>query len=183
MPQSGWQPHFSVPQSAPGPWSRSVTSDKAPDAESGNQSRSGSVTPVCGFRSSREMRQRVAPRVAFLVADVLVAPGERHRLKRDEADLVAVLERELDDRPDLIVVDGVDDRDDEAHVDAGGVEVLDRAQLHVEQIADLAVRVGLFADAVELQVGDPHARAACASRANSGSWAKRMPLVAAWTLK
>ena len=51
-PQSGWQPHFSVPQSAPGPFIRSVTSENALDAESGNQSRSGSVTPVCRFMSS-----------------------------------------------------------------------------------------------------------------------------------
>ena len=34
------------------------------------------------------------------------------------------------------------------------VQVLDRAQLDVEEVADLAVRVGLVADAVELQVGD-----------------------------
>jgi hypothetical protein len=33
------------------------------------------------------------------------------------------------------------------------VQVLDGPQLHVEQIADLAVRVGGVADAVELQVG------------------------------
>ena len=91
--------------------------------------------------------------------------------------------RELDDRPDLIVVDGVDDGDDEADVDAGAVQVLDRAQLHVEEVADLAVRVGLLADAVELQVGDAQARPSRACRANSGSCAKRMPLVAACTLK
>ena len=129
------------------------------------------------------MRQRIALGVAFLVGDVLVAPGERYRLERDEADLVAVLECELDDRSDLIVVDGVHDRDDQAHIDSGGVEIFNRPQLHVEQVADLAMGIGLFADAVELQVRDPHARPRCASRAKSGSWAKRMPLVAAWTLK
>ena len=90
------------------------------------------------------------------VADLLVAPGERHRLERHEADLVAVLQGELDDRPDLIVVDRVHDRHDEADVDAGGMEMLDRAQLHVEQVADLAMGVGLFADAVELEIGDAH---------------------------
>ena len=50
-------------------------------------------------------------------------------------------------------------------------------QLDVEQVADLAVAVGRVADAVELQVGD--AQAGLLGRmANSGSWAKRMPLVA-----
>ena len=51
MPQSGWQPHLSVPHSAPGPCNRSVTSEMALDADSGNQSRSGSVTPVCVLTS------------------------------------------------------------------------------------------------------------------------------------
>ena len=51
MPQFGWQPHFIVPQSASAPLSRSVTSTSGPIAESGNQSRSGSVAPVWPFTS------------------------------------------------------------------------------------------------------------------------------------
>ena len=157
MPQSGWQPHFSVPQSAPGPLQHV--------GHVGNHARRRERKPVAqrlggaGLRFDvvRQMRQRVAARQAVGVADVFVAPGKRHRLKRDEADLVAVLERKLDDRSNLIVVDAVDDRDDQAHVDARGMQVLDRAQLDVEQIADLAVRIGLFADAVELQVRDAQA--------------------------
>ena len=183
MPQSGWQPHFSVPQSAPGPLQQ--IGDVGHDArrrqrEPVAQRLGDAGLPLQVFG---EVRQRVALRVPLRVADVFVAAGERHRLERDEADLVAVLQRELDDRPDLIVVDGVDDRDDQADVDAGGVQVLDRAQLHVEQVADLAMGVGLLADAVELQVGDAHARPRAPARANSASCAKRMPLVAAWTLK
>ena len=52
IPQSGWQPHFRVPQSAPGPFSRSVTSESVAEADNGNQSRSGSVTPVWRFTSA-----------------------------------------------------------------------------------------------------------------------------------
>ena len=59
-----------------------------------------------------------------------------------------------------MVVDGVDDRHDEADVDPRGVAVLDRAQLDVEEVADLAVSVRRFAHAVELQVRDPQARLA-----------------------
>ena len=100
----------------------------------------------------RQVRQRVALRGAALRRDFLVAAGERHRLERQEVDPLRVVERELDDAADLLVVDAVDDRDDRDDVDAGAVEVLDRAQLHVEQVADAAVRVGGVADAVELQV-------------------------------
>ncbi len=112
----------------------------------------------------REMRERVALRVPLLVADVFVAAGERDRLERDEADLVAVRQRELDDRPDLIVVDGVDDGHHEADIDPGGVQVLDGAELHIEQVANLAVRVGLFADTVELEVRNAHAGVARLAR-------------------
>ena len=100
-----------------------------------------------------EVRQRVALRGAALRRDFLVAARERHRLERQEVDALRVVERELDDAADLLVVDAVDDGDDRHDVDAGAVEVLDRAQLHVEQVADAAVRVGGVADAVELQVG------------------------------
>ena len=54
---------------------------------------------------------------------------------------------------DLLVVDAVDDGDDRHDVDAGGVQILDGAQLDVEEIADAAVRVRRVADAVELQIG------------------------------
>ena len=100
----------------------------------------------------REVRQRVAPYGARFVA-----AGEGNRLERDEAHLVAVLNRELHDPADLVVVDGAHDRDDERDVDAGSVEVLNRTQLHFEQVADLAVRVRVLTDAVELQVRDAKA--------------------------
>ena len=68
----------------------------------------------------RQVRQRVALRVAALVGDFLVAAGERHRLEREEVDLLRVVERELDDAADLLVVHAVDDGDDRDDVDAGG---------------------------------------------------------------
>ena len=166
IPQSGWQPHFR----------RAPVGTRALEqvGDIRKCSRRRERVPVAqrfggaGLRLEvvREMRQRIAPGMTFRVADLFVAPGERYRLKRDEADFVAVLECELDDRADLIVVDGVHDRDDQAHIDPGGVEIFNRPQLHVEQVADLAMGIGLFADAVELQVRDPHARLA-APRARS----------------
>ncbi len=100
----------------------------------------------------REMRQRVALRGAPFRRDLFVAAGERHRLERQEVDPLRVVERELDDAADLLVVDAVDDRDDRHDVHTRLVEVLDGAQLDVEEIPDAAVRVGGVADAVELQV-------------------------------
>ena len=101
----------------------------------------------------REVRQRVALRRAPLRRHLFVAAGERHRLEREEVDLLRVVERELDDAADLLVVDAVDDRHDRHDVHAVAVQVLDRAQLDVEQVADPPVRVRGVADAVELQVG------------------------------
>ena len=89
--------------------------------------------------------------------------------------------RELEDVADLVVVDGVDDRHHERDVDAGCVEVLDRAQLDVEEVADLAVLVVLVADAVELQVGEaqpglgaPLARTPRPARSGS-RWSRTAP--------
>ena len=52
MPQFGWQPHFSDAPVGAGPVEQvGDVREGALDAESGNQSRSGSVTPVCAFTS------------------------------------------------------------------------------------------------------------------------------------
>ena len=121
----------------------------------------------------REVRQRVALRARRSSRDLLVAAGERHRLEREEVDLLRVVERELDDAADLLVVDAVDDRDDRDDVDAGAVQVLDRAQLHVEQVADAAVRVGRVADAVELQIRVAQAGLGRLPSRTPGSWRTR----------
>ncbi len=105
----------------------------------------------------RKVAQRVALLLPQLVRDVLVAAGEAHRLEADHGDLVGVLHGELDDGPDLIVVQAVDDRHHQDDVDAGGAQLLDGAELHVVEVLDLAVAVGLVGDAVELEVG--HAEA------------------------
>ena len=63
-----------------------------------------------------------------------------------------IVERELDDAADLLVVDAVDDGGDGHDVDAGFMQIVDGLQLHVEQVADFAMRVGGVADAVELEV-------------------------------
>ena len=100
----------------------------------------------------RQVRQRVALRRPPLRRHFLVAACKRHRLERQEVDLARVVERELDDAPDLLVVDAVDDRHDRNDVDAVVPQVFDRLQLDVEQVADAAMRVGGVADAVELQI-------------------------------
>ena len=157
-PQFGWQPQVRFPHSAVGPCTRSAQSVKVPMNEIGNQSRTGSPRLHLVLHVVRQVRQRVALRRAALRRHLLVAAGERHRLEREEVDLARVVERELDDAADLLVVDAVDDRHDRDDIDAGGPEVLDRAQLDVEQVADQAVRVGGVADAVELQVRVAEAR-------------------------
>ena len=68
-----------------------------------------------------------------------------------------IVQRELDDSSDLLVVDAIHDRHDRNDFHARLVQVLDRLQLHVEQVADQAMRVGRVANAVKLQVRIAHA--------------------------
>ena len=118
----------------------------------GNQSRVRLAQARLVLHVVRHVAQRVALRLAALVAHCLVAAGKRHRLEAQEVDLLRIVQRELDDVPNLLVVDAVDDRRHRHDVHARFVQVVDRLQLHVEQIAHLAVRVRRIADAVELQV-------------------------------
>ena len=104
------------------------------------------------FDVVRHVREGVALGHAALVGDVFVAAGEADRLEAEEADLLGIVEGELDDAADLLVVDAVDDGGDGNDFNAGFVQVVDGLELHVEEVADLAVRVGRVADAVELEV-------------------------------
>ena len=100
----------------------------------------------------RHVRERVALGHAALVGDVLIAAGKADRLEAEEADLLGIVERELDDAAHLLVVDAVHDRGHRDDIHAGFVQVIDGLQLYVEQVTDFAVRVGGVADAVELEI-------------------------------
>ena len=100
----------------------------------------------------RQVRQRVALGLAALIGDGFVAAGEGNRLEAQERNLLGIVEREAHHRAHLLIVHAVDQRDHRDDVDAGAVQILDRAQLHVEQVADRAMRIGFVADAVELQI-------------------------------
>ena len=106
----------------------------------------------------RHVAQRVALRHAPLVGNVFVAARKAHRLEAQEADLLRVVQRELDDVPHLLVVDPVDDRRHRHNLHAGFVQVVNRLQLHIKQVAHLAVRVGRVANAVELKIHIPQSR-------------------------
>src|SRR4029077_13486014 len=103
-----------------------------------------------------KVRQGVALAETALGSDVFVAASERDWLETDEGDLLGVFHRELDDGADLVVVHIVDDGDDEDDFDTRFVHVLDGAELHVKEVADLAMAVGVVADSVELQIGVAH---------------------------
>jgi hypothetical protein len=102
--------------------------------------------------------ESVALTHAPLVRDLVVATGERHRLEGDERDLLGVVQREPDDRADLVVVDGVDEGGHQDDLDAGIIEVVDRLELDVEQVPHLAMAVRVVADAVELEVDETESR-------------------------
>ena len=129
----------------------------------------------------RQMRKRIALLQTTLGSDLFIAAGERNRLEGKEGNLLRIVHREADDRSHLIVIDAVNQRGDQNDLDACFVQVVDCAQLHVEEIADLTVAVGVVADAVELQIDVTQTRFGSLA-ANSLLLANSIPLVAACTL-
>src|SRR6266542_3607582 len=59
---------------------------------------------------------------------------------------------ELDDLSNRVVVDAVDYRDNERDLDTNLREVFNRTHFYVEQVADAAMLVLFFTDAVELKI-------------------------------
>src|SRR6185295_9581382 len=99
-----------------------------------------------------EVRKCVALLQTTLCGDLFVAASKRNRLERQERDLLRVVEREANDRANLIVVDAVYECRNEHDLNARFVQVVDGPHLHVEEVADLAVAIGVVADTVELQI-------------------------------
>src|SRR5258708_38483173 len=99
-----------------------------------------------------QVRQRVTLGLAAFGGDGFVAAGEADGLEGEKSDFFRIVESELDDASDLFVVDAVDNLDYRDDFYPGAMQVVDGFQLHVEQIADFAVRVGSVANAVELQI-------------------------------
>ncbi len=120
-PQFGWQPQVSWPNSVSAPCVTSAQSVKRAHERDREPVADRLADARLVLHVVRQVRQRVALRGAALVRHFLVAARERHRLERQELDLLGVVERELDDPADLLVVDAVDDRDDGDDVDAGAV--------------------------------------------------------------
>src|SRR4051794_38641141 len=93
-----------------------------------------------------------------LFRDQLIATRKRYRLERDERDLLRIFQSKPDDGADLVVIDAIHQRRYENNVDTRLVQIVDGTKLDVKQVSYLAMRIGIVADTVKLQVNKPQAR-------------------------
>ena len=100
----------------------------------------------------RQVRKRVTLLQPALRRDLFVAASKRNRLKRKERNLLRIVESKSNNRSYLIVVDAVDQCGYQHNLNARFMQVVDCPHLHIEQIADLTMAVGIVAHAVKLQV-------------------------------
>src|SRR5580700_9914413 len=98
------------------------------------------------------MGERVALGFAAVVGYGFVATGEAYWLEGQESDSLRIIQRELDDSPNLLIIDSIYDGHDRNDFDSGGVQVFDRFQLHIKQVADFPVRICSVSDSIELQI-------------------------------
>src|SRR3982074_1082004 len=63
--------------------------------------------PSLIFDVMRQVRQRVTLRLPAIVGDGFIASRERNRLEAEEANLLRIVERELNNASDLLVVNAV----------------------------------------------------------------------------
>src|SRR5436190_2182318 len=104
-----------------------------------------------------QMAKGITLGLAALVGNFFIPPGERNRLEAQEADGLGIIQRELNDAAHLLIIDAVHDGGDRNDIYAGLMQVIDGAQLHVKQIANLAMGIGCVADSVKLQVSKTQA--------------------------
>src|SRR5262249_37827664 len=98
------------------------------------------------------MRQRITLLQSALRSDLFISAGERHRLEREERDLLWIIQSKADDRSHLIIINAVDQSGNQNDLNARFMQIVDGAHLHVEEIANLAMAVRVVSDTVELQI-------------------------------
>src|SRR5690606_10597215 len=73
----------------------------------------------------------------------------------NKSDFLRIIQRKPDNRADLVVIDIIDQCRDQNDFYASSVDVVDRPQLYVKQVADMPMAVGIIPDTVELQISEP----------------------------
>ena len=104
-----------------------------------------------------QMGEGVALAQPAFVRDFLISTCKGDRLERDKGDLLRVVEGKTDNRPHLIIVDIIQEGRYQNDLDASLVGILDSSKLDIEQVADVAVTVGLIANSIELIVEEAEA--------------------------
>src|SRR5438045_5046861 len=99
-----------------------------------------------------KMAERIALGLATIIGNLFIASGKRNRLEAQEADGLGIVEVKLNNASNLLIVNAVDDGRNRNNVNAGFMQIVDGSQLNIKQVADLAMRVGSIADAIELQI-------------------------------
>src|SRR6185436_17049682 len=88
-----------------------------------------------------QVRKRISLLKPALGRNCFITTRERNRLERKEGNLLWIVERETNDRTDLIVVDAVNQGGNKHDFNTGFVQVVDRSQLHIEKVTDLTVTI------------------------------------------
>src|SRR6267378_7549589 len=100
----------------------------------------------------REVRQRVTLLETALGCDLFIASRKRNWLERQEGNLLRIVEGKSNNGSDLVVIDAVDQCGNEHNLNARFMQVIDCTHLHIEQIANLAMAVGVITNSVKLEV-------------------------------
>ena len=87
--------------------------------------------------------------------DVFIPASEGDRLKGNKSNLLGILSGKVDDGAYLVVIHPINQRRHQNNLNARFVHVINGSQLDIEQVADLAMTVGIVANTIELQVGIP----------------------------
>ncbi len=88
----------------------------------------------------------LALRLPTIVRNLFIAASEGNRLEAQETNGLGIVQGKLNNAAHLLIVDAVDDGGNRNDIDTIFMQVVNGAQLHVKQIADLAMRVGSVAD-------------------------------------
>src|SRR6202171_1571433 len=107
------------------------------------------------------MRQCVPLLQTPLCRNRLIAPRKGNRLEGKEGNLLWVIQGEANNRAYLIIIDSVDQGSDQYNLYACFVEVINRSQLHIEEVPHLTMAIRIVADPIKLEIYIPQSGFRC----------------------
>src|SRR3990167_6873836 len=98
------------------------------------------------------MRKGVAMFLTIFIRNIFIATGERARLKRAERNFIDILNRKINDRPNLMIIHLIHDGCNENYINPRIRKIGNCSKFYIEKIGYFSMLICFVINTVKLQI-------------------------------